>query len=66
MEVILVGVQSVGRAVTSDTRDPQFKSSHQEIWFTLQSTVIKTVLKRQKLRKRDREWLIFYKNDENS
>ena len=50
------GCSSVGRAVASDTQDPRFKSSHQEILFSMYS--FKSVLKRQKYRKRGKEWPI--------
>ena len=29
------GCDSIGKAVASDTRDPRFKSSHQQILFTI-------------------------------
>ena len=46
------GCSSVGRAVASDTQDPRFKSSHQEILFSMYS--FKSVLKRQKYKKEER------------
>ena len=39
------GCGAVGRAVASDTRDPQFESSHWQLYRL--STVLKAVLKRQ-------------------
>ena len=51
------GCGLVGRAVASNTRDPWFKSSN---WQFLLSTLLKTVLKRQKKKKEALEWLHFY------
>ena len=42
------GCGSVGRAVASDTRGPQFESSHRKIKFILNTYLPSTVLKRQK------------------
>ena len=47
---------SVGRAVTSDTRVPQFKSSHRQILLTI--NCIKSV-PIQETKKEKEEWLIF-------
>ena len=50
------GCGLVGRAVASNTRDPWFKSSN---WQFVLSTLLKTVLKRQKKKKEALEWLHF-------
>ena len=51
------GFGTVGRVVASDTRKPQFESSHRQN-FVLNMCLLSTVLKRRKLRKRGREWPI--------
>ena len=56
------GYGSVGIVVASDTRGPRFESSH---WQNLLNIyLLSTVLKRQKLRNRGREWPIFFKKNQ--
>ena len=49
------GCGSVGRAVASDTRGLQFKSSHRQTLYYLNT------FKRQQLRKRGQEWPFYFK-----
>ena len=53
------GCDSVGRAVASDSRGPQFESST-KIYI---ERLLSTLLKRQKYRKRGRHWPLLKKSD---
>ena len=59
------GYGSVGRAVASDTRGPQFESSHwQKFIYILNICLLSTVYwKDENKEKRGREWPIFLKNN---
>ena len=48
------GCSTGGRALTSNTRDPLFESSHRQYY--LLSSVLKIVLKDENKEKRSREW----------
>ena len=47
-------VGAVGRAVTSDTRDPWFESSQRQILFTINCVLNR--VENTKIKKKDREW----------
>ena len=51
------GGGSVGKAVTSDTRRPQFESQHRQSFYWIMFTV--NCIEKTKIRKRGREWPIF-------
>ena len=51
--ILSSGCDSVGRVFASDTRDPDFESSHRQILLT---NCIKSLFKRRKLTERGREW----------
>ena len=58
MKILGCGCDSVGKAVASNSRGPQFESSHQKT-FILNIYLLSTVLKRRKKKsKRGQEWPI--------